>query len=139
MSGNSVAIGLHFALRDRLAVLERLLPVGCYAVALVVTRIARHVSESMGFRGFPAATITRFNGVTVHTAFVTGSLVRLAESLAEWMILGLKGCSEAVQKGRDAAWFLGVWVAYVAGGACALLTALAIPGLIRPAAIRPVH
>jgi uncharacterized membrane protein YoaK (UPF0700 family) len=103
--------------------------------------------------GIQAATITQFNGVTVHTAFVTGSLIRFAETAAEWLIATLKSDPEASRPGKDAIWFFGVWAAYVGGavcgagvyayagprgvfGACALLIVVAIPGLIRPAETR---
>jgi uncharacterized membrane protein YoaK (UPF0700 family) len=107
--------------------------------------------------GIQAATITRFNGVTVHTAFVTGSLIRLAETAAEWLIAKVKGDpAAAVQPRKDAIWFFAVWAAYVGGavagawiykqlgtrsilGACALLSVLAIPSLVRPAEIHPVN
>lgn len=101
--------------------------------------------------GVQAATISRFNGVTVYTAFVTGSLVRFAETFSEWLGGLLKPDREPRKQAlRDAFWFLAVWLAYVCGAAigaaafiaagvktvlfaCGVLIALAIRDLIHPA------
>ena len=184
MSGNSIAIGLHAALHDWPTVLERVLPVACYAAALVLTRIVIDVARTLQFRrmlaaslgieilfllvfmrtadlnagivfasaamGIQAATISRFNGVTVHTAFVTGSLIKMAESFSEWILTWFKSQpGKSRQASKDAAWFTGVWAAYVLGAAagallyalagidsvgvaCVVLTVLSIPDLLHP-------
>lgn len=179
MSGNSIAVGMHFARSDWPTVLERILPIGCYVASLFVTRLCVDLALIRGFRriaaisflaetvflilfvnstglnsgiafaaiamGTQAATITRFNGVTLHTAFVTGSLIRLAETSSEWLI----GQHDREQSGKNAIWFLSAWLAYVAGAAggaavfaqaglraaifaCLVLGGLAVRDVFRP-------
>jgi uncharacterized membrane protein YoaK (UPF0700 family) len=65
--------------------------------------------------GIQAATLSRFNGVTVYTGFVTGSLVKFAENAAELLIGTARRDRVRAGKGRRAAWFGSIWVAYVAG------------------------
>lgn len=66
--------------------------------------------------GIQAATLSKFSDVTIYTAFVTGSLVKFAESAAEWVMGWWKG-DPAIRKqaGDDSIWFMGVWAAYVVG------------------------
>ncbi len=99
--------------------------------------------------GIQAATISRFNGITVYTAFVTGSLVKFAEELSEWLIRSYTRREGAREHARAAIWFFGVWVAYLfgagAGGAalewagnrailaaCAILLCITILDLFKP-------
>ncbi len=73
--------------------------------------------------GIQAATLSRFNGVTVYTSFVTGSLVKFAESLGE-CVIGLITPARVERSNLFSIWwFFSVWVAYVSGaflGATAL-------------------
>lgn len=79
--------------------------------------------------GIQVAAVTRFNKVTVYTAFVTGSLVKFADSLSEWIISLTRHDEDPhdrVLAKKDAIWFLSVWIAYVAGaigGSVAYFTA----------------
>jgi uncharacterized membrane protein YoaK (UPF0700 family) len=105
--------------------------------------------------GIQAATVTRFNGVTVHTAFITGSLIRIAETVSEWLIASLRRNREkSAQARRDSLWFLSVWLAYIAGAVvgawlftrigpsvliavCVLLAGLSIPLFLHPRELDP--
>ena len=100
--------------------------------------------------GIQAATVTKFNGVTIHTAFVTGTLIRFAETLSEWVIAIVAGkTGTRTQSFRDTLWFLSIWVSYVGGGVigarlystygrgvivwvCTVLSALAVLDATRP-------
>jgi uncharacterized membrane protein YoaK (UPF0700 family) len=79
--------------------------------------------------GVQSATITRFDGVSLYTAFVTGSLVKFAEAISEWL-RGWTGHDAALRRDAslDSLWFLSVWVAYL-GGAGLGTAALAVAGM----------
>jgi uncharacterized membrane protein YoaK (UPF0700 family) len=151
MSGNSVSIGLHAAKADWSGMLQKLLPVGCYVLGLILTRLMVRVGRRQHFKrvasvaltveiallilfayssgkvigivsaalamGIQASTLTRFNRVTVYTAFVTGSLVKFADHLSEWLLGRAHNDPERQRSKsfRNAVWFLAVWVAYVSG------------------------
>jgi uncharacterized membrane protein YoaK (UPF0700 family) len=78
--------------------------------------------------GIQAATLSRFNRVTVYTCFVTGSLVKFAEHGAELVIECLRRGEARARHGRGAIWFALIWGAYVIG---AILGATAIDRLSR--------
>ncbi|HVW08132.1 MAG TPA: YoaK family protein [Bryobacteraceae bacterium] len=63
--------------------------------------------------GVQAAAITRFNQIPVHTAFVTGSLVKMADRL----VAGTREKDPVERKlaFQQSTWFLGLWIAYVLG------------------------
>lgn len=66
--------------------------------------------------GMQAATITRFGGVTIYTAFVTGSLVKFSENVAKTLMWRLNQDKKFEKRALlDSLWFLAVWLAYVAG------------------------
>ncbi len=87
--------------------------------------------------GVQAATLSRFNGVTVYTAFVTGTLIKFADSLAQfcWVVREhlhrsrehqwrrIPRLIRRISEGRDMVWFASVWSVYV-GGAVAGTVAL---------------
>jgi uncharacterized membrane protein YoaK (UPF0700 family) len=100
--------------------------------------------------GIQAATLSRFNGVTVYTSFVTGSLVKFAEYTAGCLVGFVRSGILDQSEFRRAVWFAGIWMAYVIGavlGATALariarasvllaimcLAALAVVDLVSPA------
>jgi uncharacterized membrane protein YoaK (UPF0700 family) len=67
--------------------------------------------------GIQAATLSHFNGATVYTCFVTGSLVKFAEHAAKCLVgLFRPGTVEGWEFSR-AVWLAGVWTAYVIGAA----------------------
>ncbi len=61
--------------------------------------------------GIQAATVSRFNGVTIYTCFVTGTLVKFADNIAE-MAASRTVSHESIQ---NAMWFAGVWSMYIGG------------------------
>jgi uncharacterized membrane protein YoaK (UPF0700 family) len=65
--------------------------------------------------GVQAATLARFNGVTVYTCFVTGSLVKFAEDGAELLLIVLQRRPPRACHIRGTIWFALIWTAYVAG------------------------
>jgi uncharacterized membrane protein YoaK (UPF0700 family) len=65
--------------------------------------------------GIQAAAIVRFSGVTVYTAFVTGSLVKLAENIAEVVVRLMGGQHRRIDAVADSVWFAAIWAAYVGG------------------------
>lgn len=107
--------------------------------------------------GIQAATLSRFNGVTVYTCFVTGSLVKFAENAAEFLIGLVRPATRDQSNLSRAVWFAGAWAAYVIGAilgttalehsanisvsfAIAALTGLAVMDLIWPAQLdKEVH
>ncbi|HET7892414.1 MAG TPA: YoaK family protein [Candidatus Sulfotelmatobacter sp.] len=64
--------------------------------------------------GVHTATLNRFNGITVYTTFVTGTLVKFAEHLAEWVLRLIKREDPATNF-EGARWLLSVWAAYITG------------------------
>lgn len=81
--------------------------------------------------GLQNATLTHFSSLTLHTGFVTGTLVKLAEQFTKWLTwsydeitkqhvaLGDLVSSSQHQKNFQAAAFLAaVWTAYVIGAFC---------------------
>ncbi len=136
MSGNSVAVGVQASRFDGAQVWRSLWPIISFMVGVLVSRfivgwgaraawrslaapvIAFEVLALAGFMvappgaggvflaacamGSQAATLSRFNGVTVYTSFVTGTLVKFGEHLADG-------------NGLWAAWFGGIWTAYIIG------------------------
>jgi uncharacterized membrane protein YoaK (UPF0700 family) len=151
MSGNSVSIGIHAARTEWDAMWQKLLPVCCYVLALILTRLTVHIGSRQGVKriasvaltaeiallvlftfvsgraagvvlaslamGIQAGTVTRFNHVTIFTAFVTGSLVKFADYLSAWIISAASGPVERKQSKsfERAAWLLSVWLAYISG------------------------
>lgn len=116
--------------------------------------------------GVQNGAITHFSSLTVHTGFVTGTLVMLGERLAQvvtWtfgqfrqrrrdVFAILKECSQR-KESRIAAWLATVWVGYVCGAASgtfvhmrisleslviaiSVLLALTVVDLWRPLAVR---
>lgn len=65
--------------------------------------------------GVQAAAITRFNRIPVHTAFVTGSLVKYADRL----VAGVREQDEIERRlaFEQSIWFPGIWIVYVGGAA----------------------
>jgi uncharacterized membrane protein YoaK (UPF0700 family) len=92
--------------------------------------------------GIQNATLTKFGAMTLHTGFVTGTLVKFAEQLSAflfWLHDHGGGLREwlAQRSFRYSTWLLSVWIAYVIGailGAAAdhrwALSALLIPTLL---------
>jgi len=99
-------------------------PLFVEAVFLVFFAESRSVNTGIFFAatamGIHAGTLNRFNGITVHTAFVTGTLVKFAESLAASLIACVRRTG-ARQDSQAAIWFAGLWCAYVAGAIAGLL------------------
>jgi len=144
MSGNSVAVGVQASRLDAAQVWRSLWPIFSFMAGVLISRLivgwglraawrsltapvialeavalagfmlvppgAGGVSLAACTMGTQAATLSRFNGVTVYTSFVTGTLVKLGEHIADGNRLW-------------AAWFGGIWSAYIAG---AILGATAV-------------
>ncbi len=74
--------------------------------------------------GVQAATLSRFNGVSIYTSFVTGSLVKMAAAAADvfWDAIQ-KGIRAAFVETRSwqAAWYAANWIGYLAGAIAATL------------------
>lgn len=84
--------------------------------------------------GIQNAALTRFSSLTLHTGFVTGTLVKFAEEFTKyitWAFDHLRGPSGSIgavvaassqQKALQAAcWLAATWVAYVVGACCGAL------------------
>ena len=85
------------------------------AIFMAFRRGAAGVFLASCAMGIQSATLSRFNGVTVYTCFVTGSPVRFSENLSDYLMRQVDL--------RGSVWFAGVWAAYVLGaflGAAAL-------------------
>jgi uncharacterized membrane protein YoaK (UPF0700 family) len=78
------------------------------------TRVVGVVLAALAM-GIQAAAIVRFSGVTVYTAFVTGSLVKFSENVAELALSPSQQPDTRKQAAADALWFAGIWLAYVGG------------------------
>jgi uncharacterized membrane protein YoaK (UPF0700 family) len=81
--------------------------------------------------GIQNGTLTRFSSLTLHTGFVTGTLVKLAEQLAKyltWTFDHLRAREVNVRQTfihsfeqrsfRVSAWLGIIWLAYVGGACC---------------------
>jgi uncharacterized membrane protein YoaK (UPF0700 family) len=80
--------------------------------------------------GAQNGTLTRFSSLTVHTGFVTGTLLRFAEQFSKYLvqlfdhIRGGGGFGKALRaSGKEkpfhvSAWLLAIYLAYVIGAAC---------------------
>lgn len=66
--------------------------------------------------------LTRFSSLTLHTGFVTGTLLKFAEQFAKYLMQvfdRLRGKESPDKKPlRVSAWLLGIYLAYVTGAAC---------------------
>ena len=136
MSGNSVAVGVQSSRMDGPELWRSLWPIISFLVGVLVSRLIVNwgtagawrslaapviTFEALALAGFmlvppgaagvflaacamgtQAATLSRFNGVTVYTSFVTGTLVKFGEHAAD-------------RNGTWAAWFGGLWMAYIVG------------------------
>ncbi len=85
--------------------------------------------------GVQNAALTHFSSVTVHTGFVTGTLVKFAEELTKYLTWALDHLRRPhgslvyvlVNSPRQrpflvAFWLAAIWVTYVAGAACGALS-----------------
>lgn len=99
----------------------------CLAIFIVSENFVPGIALGAVAMGIQAAAIVRFSGVTLYTAFVTGSLIKFSENAAELLV----GSAEQGRSRRtcieDAIWFGGVWLAYV-GGAVAGASAFHVSG-----------
>ncbi|HZU26385.1 MAG TPA: YoaK family protein [Bryobacteraceae bacterium] len=70
--------------------------------------------------GIQNATLTKFGAMTLHTGFVTGTLVKFAEQFSAFLFWvfdhggGLRAWA-AQRQFRYSAWLVSVWIAYVIG------------------------
>ncbi|MGH9582807.1 MAG: YoaK family protein [Bryobacteraceae bacterium] len=66
--------------------------------------------------------LTRFSSLTLHTGFVTGTLLKFAEQFAKYLMQvfdRLRGREASNKKPLHlSAWLLGIYLAYVSGAAC---------------------
>jgi uncharacterized membrane protein YoaK (UPF0700 family) len=117
--GANVADRVRF---KRVAAVALLFEILCLALFVRASGITAGIVAGAVAMGIQAAAISRFNGVTIYTAFVTGSLVRFAEYVAE-VCVGFPQKTGARRRAAfDACWFGCIWLAYV-GGAIAGVTA----------------
>jgi len=65
--------------------------------------------------GIQAATLSRFNGASVYTAFVTGSMVKAAENLSNVAVALLRRARPNRKHLRYGVWFMLLWASYVGG------------------------
>lgn len=92
-----------------------LVEVGALAGFMYVPSGAGGVFLAASAMGVQSATVARFNGVTVYTCFVTGSLVKFAENFAQFAVEWLRKGKLRLRSGRKAVWFFSIWAAYVIG------------------------
>ncbi len=84
--------------------------------------------------GIQNGAVTHFSSLTLHTGFVTGTLVKFAEEFAKyltWAFDRIRGPRESIpvllthsfkQKSlRVALWLIAIWVSYVVGAYCGAL------------------
>lgn len=84
--------------------------------------------------GIQNGTLTRFGSLTLHTGFVTGTLVKFAEEFTKyltWFFNSLRGRKRSLAEVlagspkqdvfRNTLWLGSMWVAYVAGACCGTL------------------
>lgn len=83
--------------------------------------------------GVQAATLSRFNGVTVYTCFVTGSLVKFTDYCADF-VNAMVGGRDPSTAWRGVAWFASIWAAYLAGGVLGAIAVDRIPAYSVPPA-----
>lgn len=121
----AVAISLEIAL---------LIPV--YAIAGL--RIDTAISASLAYiallalaMGIQNGALIHFSSLTVHTGFVTGTLVKCAERTAKYLtwafdevvqrnqpLIGVIRRSGRQKQFQLSLWLIGIWLAYVAGAVC---------------------
>jgi uncharacterized membrane protein YoaK (UPF0700 family) len=179
MSGNSVSLGMEAVRSNWPEVLRRGSTIASYFAGLLASRIIvtfaqrRQVRRmawgvlameigllsAFSFRpvvflaafamGLQTATLSRFNGVTVYTSFVTGTLVKVAENIALcfWWLRDRgrtrpSGGFFSQRCTRESVWFASVWGAYVLGAVlgtsaldrfglgCLSLASIVLAGLI---------
>lgn len=105
------------------------LPVNGNAAGLSATYVGM-LAVAMGIQN---AALTHFSTLTVHTGFVTGTLLKCAENTAKYLtwaweqilhkqplneVIRASGRQEAFQK---SAWLGLIWIAYVIGACCGAL------------------
>lgn len=84
--------------------------------------------------GIQSAALTRFSSVTIHTGFVTGTLVKCAEQSTKYLtwlfdeirsrkrdIAAILASSVEQKPFRLAVWLAATWIAYVVGAVCGAL------------------
>jgi uncharacterized membrane protein YoaK (UPF0700 family) len=78
--------------------------------------------------GVQNGALTRFGGATVHTGFVTGTLVQFSVQLSKYLL----GDGRSF---RNSVWMMALWIAYVAGAVVGALAdrRWALPALLVPA------